>query len=206
MINNELLNLLSKYSDNRNKIYVLIRWFTFPFETFERIMPKNGIVLDIGCGEGAFSIYCALKNNKRKVIGIDIDRKRLLTAKKAGKKIKNAKFFLKNALSWDKKVDAIVISAFFHHLKVEEQTVFLKNSFTLVNPGGRLIIKEINKDDFIRSKLSRLWDYILYPRDKINYWSKDKLVKALNYLGYSVKTSREAIFFPGSTFFYICSK
>lgn len=206
MISKELIRLISKYSGHRNKLHVLVRWFIFPFAIIERYLPKDGTILDIGCGEGAFSLYCALKNSKRKIIGIDIDKRRILTAQIASKKVNNIKFAVKNALTWNNKVDAIMISDVLHHLNVDEQTAFLNKSFTLINPGGRLIIKEINKDDFIREKLSRLWDFILYPKDKINYWPKDKLIKTLVHLGYSVKTIREAIFFPGSTLIYICLK
>lgn len=201
-----LRSLLSYYTSFSSKLYVLIRWFIFPFDKLERLLPSIGEIVDIGCGEGAFSLYCALKNQQRKVYGMDVDQRRITVAKKAATSLTNVTFIQQSALEWSKRVNGIIISDVFHHLSKNDQYKFLKLSYKVLKKNGVLVIKEINKDDFLRAKLSRLWDYILYPKDKINYWSKDKLVKALDNLGYSVKTSQEAIFFPGSTIFYICSK
>ena len=49
-------------------------------------------------------------------------------------------------------------------------------------------IKEIDKSEFIRSSLSRLWDLILYPQDKINYWHYKDLKQFLEELGCASQT------------------
>lgn len=198
--------LIKRYSSLRDKIYVLVRWFIYPFYKMEHYLPESGIILDVGCGEGTFSIYCALKEKKRKVYGIDVDGRRIRVAKKASSDLDNTDFVIKDVLSWKKKVDAIILCDVFHHFKLKTQKIFLKTAYSLLNKNGRLIIKEINNKDFVRAKLSRLWDFILYPKDKINYWSREELTNNLQLLGFKVVSKREAIFFPGSTIFYICSK
>lgn len=201
-----LRQLLSYYRGFASKLHVFIRWFIFPFDKLEKNLPISGHIVDIGCGEGAFSIYSAISSKKRVVSGVDIDARRIAIARKAGKIINNATFYKKNALSWKRKVNGIVISDVFHHLSLNDQYKFLKQSYNNLQKGGVLVIKEINKDDTIRSRLSRLWDFILYPGDKINYWSRSKLISKLNKQGFKVNSFREAPFFPGSTFFYICTK
>ncbi len=202
----DLFELVQKYPNFSNKIYTLFRWFIYPFDKLEAYLPNKGAILDIGCGVGTFSVYSSLKNNSRQIYGIDTDKKRIIVAKKASQNIKNVQFFKMSAFNWHKKLNAIVLCYVFHHFPGSKQTLFLEKAYKLLNKNGLLIIKEINKDDFIRSKLSRLWDFILYPKDKINYWSRNKLISYLESMGFEVVNKREAILFPGSTIFYICTK
>lgn len=203
---NDLISILTKYPHIKNKIFVLIKWFIFPFKQMEKYLPDKGEIVDIGCGEGVFSIYLSLKSKKREVYGIDTDKKRIDLAQKAAIGITNLKFLVANALVWEKNVAAIAVSDVFHHFSLTDQEKFLKKTYSLLNKSGCLIIKEINKNDIFRAKLSRLWDLILYPKDKINYWATNDLVKKLKKLGFKVIVKRASFFFPGSTVIYICSK
>lgn len=172
----------------------------------EKYIPKKGEIVDIGCGEGVFSIYLSLKSKSRQVYGIDTSSQRLKIAKRAGKGLLNLQFCLTDALAWKQKVDVIIVSDVFHHFSKINQEEFLNRSYKLLNDNGCLIIKEINKNDFIRAKLSRLWDFLLYPEDKINYWSKEEFKQRLSGLKFNVTVKREMIFFPGSTVLYIAKK
>jgi len=203
---NDLISVLTRYPYIKNKIFVLIKWFIFPFKQMEKYLPNKGEIVDIGCGEGVFSIYLSLKSKKREVYGIDTDKKRIDLAKKAAIGVTNLKFLVADAFFWEKKVAAITVSDVFHHFPTKDQEKFLERTYRLLNKRGYLIIKEINKDDLIRSKLSRFWDYLLYPEDQINYWSKSDFIRKLTEIGYQVFTKREAYLFPGSTILYICSK
>lgn len=202
----DILKLLKLYPGIKNKIFVFFKWLIFPFENIEKYLPKQGEIVDIGCGEGVLSIYLSYKERKRYVYGIDFDKDKIVLAKKAGQGFKNLEFKISDALSWDKRIDGLVISDTFHHFPRKTQELFLKKAATLLKKRGVLVIKEINKDDLIRSKLSRFWDFILYPKDEINYWSILDFKSRLKALGFQVSVKREAILFPGSTILYICSK
>lgn len=172
----------------------------------EEYLGNKKEIVDVGCGEGLLSIYLSLKNTQRKVYGIDIDRKRIELARKAGYGLPNLHFMAMDALAWKNKVDVIIVSDVFHHFSANKQEKFLNNVSKLLNKEGFLLIKEINKDDPIRGRLSRIWDFLLYPHDQINYWSKTNLVAKLREYGFSIKIKREALLFPGSTLLYICIK
>lgn len=203
---NNFIAMLRRFPGIKNKIFVFIKWFIFPFRKMEEYTGNKREIVDIGCGEGLLSIYLSLKNKQRKVYGVDIDRKRIELAKKAGQGLSNLRFITVNALKWKKKVDVIIVSDVFHHFSRGDQEKFLRKAGDLLYKGGCLMIKEINKDDPIRGKLSRVWDFLLYPHDEINYWSKTDMVAKLREYGFSVKVEREAVLFPGSTFLYICIK
>ncbi|MCM8787386.1 MAG: class I SAM-dependent methyltransferase [Candidatus Omnitrophica bacterium] len=202
----DLTSVFIRYPHIKNKIYILIKWLIFPFKQMEKYLPKKGEIVDVGCGEGLLSVYLSLRSKKRRVYGIDTDRKRIELAKKAAKGITNLQFFVQDALSWKKRVDAVVVSDVFHHFSPSSQEKFLKIAQQVIKKNGCLVIKEINKSDFIRARLSRLWDYILYPGDKINYWTIRKLVNRLKKLDFKVKVFRASLFLPASTIVYVCSK
>lgn len=202
----DLFFIIKRYDGLLNKVFVLVKWFIFPFKKMEEYLPVEGEVVDIGCGEGVLTIYLALKSKKRRVYGIDLDKRRIVLAKKAAFELKNIRFLLEDALLWRKKVDAIVVSDVFHHFLPTDQENFLEKAYKLLRKNGILVIKEINRDDVIRSKLSRFWDYLLYPADSVNYWSTKKLVRKLKTLGFQVDFFRASVLFPGSTIVYICSK
>lgn len=204
---NIFFQLIDLYSDFRIKIFVLLRFLMCPFIQMERYLPKQGIITDIGCGEGVFSIFLSLKSKNRKIIGVDLNRKKVSIAKNASRKLNNITFKVENAIDLKlNNLSGIVISDAFHHFSLKDQEKFLIKTKQLLKKGGILLIKEINKDDFPRAQLSRLWDLILYPFDKINYWSTESLVNRLKNLGFSIKVRRAAFFFPGSTILYICLK
>lgn len=203
---NNLLALLKLFPRPIDKIKIVARWLMCPFESMEKSVPPQGTILDIGCGEGIFTIYLSIKEPKRKVIGLDLDKEKIDIALYASSNIKNIKFACRNALNWNNKIDGITLSDSLHHFSIQDQEKLFHKMKTLIRSGGTVLIKEINKDNFLRSHLSRLWDFLLYPHDQINYWSQKNLVSKLQSLGFTVEVSRKSFYFPGSTLVYVAKK
>lgn len=172
-----------------------------PLQQIDDALPQHGLILDLGCGEGAISNFLAAKKT-RNVIGIDIDKKRVQRSYQ-----KNLKFIHGDAIKFNvKSVDGIVISDVLHHINFQDQEKLLENISRNLKKGGVVVIKEIDTGEFIRSWLSRFWDFVFYPMDKIYFSNSKDLSSKLTKLGFSVKIKRENLFFPGSTTLYICTK
>lgn len=182
-------------------VYDVLRSAILPLSLIDRYLPKKGTIIDLGCGQGIITSYIA-GNKSRLVIGVDLDTSRL------GKSTaKNLKFVNANIVDYDlKKPDGIVISDVLHHLERNDQNKLLEKISKGLNKSGVFIIKEIDTREFIRSRLSRFWDFVFYPKDKIAYWDSPTLIKKLQTLGFSVKMQKASRFFPGSTNLYICTK
>ncbi len=181
--------------------YEFLRKSILPLEQINAVIPKKGLIIDLGCGQGTISKFLASKGN-RKIIGVDANEKRL--PKISGK---NLKFITDDVTKYSfKNVDGIILSDVLHHIDPSKQRKLIIAIKKSMNPNGVLVIKEIDAGEFLRSKLSRLWDFILYPRDAIHYWNSKTLKKFLEDLGFKVKIIRAAKFFPGSTTLYICNK
>lgn len=172
-----------------------------PLKQIDKLVPGEGKILDLGCGQGVIAKYLA-KTETREVIGIDKDQGRIPKSNNSNLKFKSAdirKYPLEGA-------DAIVISDVLHHLDFQDQDKLLAKISRALRKNGTLLIKEIDTQEIIRSSLSRLWDFLLYPKDKIFYRNSNNLKKYLESLGFEVSITRSSRLFPGSTTLFIARK
>lgn len=182
-------------------LYESFRSHILPLTQIDQALPLKGVILDLGCGEGVITKYLA-QIKTRKIIGIDSDKKRVSAINTGNISFKVGdirKIPIRN-------VDGVVTSDVLHHLSKNEQIRLLQKIFVGLRKNGVLVIKEIDTNEFVRSKLSRFWDFILYPKDKISYWDSNELTKYLKSLGFIVKKQTALRLFPGSTNLYICRK
>lgn len=183
------------------KIRLALRPLVLPLREIDNYLPKKGTFIDIGCGEGLIASHLANQVN-RNVIGIDVNIKRLPKSYQKNLTFKKADI---TKMSF-KKINGAVLSDVLHHLSPRDQHILLEKVYKSLNRKGVLVIKEIDTSEFVRSKLSRLWDFILYPKDKIAFTNHKYLKKSLEHLGLKVNISRPCRYFPGSTTLYICTK
>lgn len=181
--------------------YDYFRGLILPLNLIDALLPKSGKIVELGCGQGIISKFIS-KRKKRRIIGIDNDIKRL--------PIKNEVnlIFLKKDITKSNipKANGYVLSDVLHHLKLSDQKKLIKKAHSSLRANGVLLIKEIDTKEFTRSKLSRLWDYLLYPKDQINYWNSKDLLDFLLAVGFRTKMLRTSRLFPGSTNLFIARK
>ena len=172
-----------------------------PILEIDALLPKSGKIIDLGCGQGLIADYLAGESN-RVVIGVDLDKKRLPKSEK-----NNLRFESADIRQYDlKTATGVVISDVLHHINYEDQHKLLENVSKSLKRGSILIIKEINAKDFPRSTLSRFWDFVFYPKEKIYFSSSEDLIASLKKFGFDVKKKETKKWFPGSTNLYICTK
>lgn len=185
----------------KDKFYDLLRAFMLPLKLIDQNTPKIGSIIELGCGEGVISRYLA-RSTERNIVGVDINKKRLVNSKLSNLTFKHGdirKYDLKN-------VDAVILSDVLHHLNFQEQEDLLKRISKSLKKHKKLIIKEIDTNEFLRSRLSRFWDFVFYPKEKIAFSNSIEMKRLLKSLGFKVEFLRAARFFPGSTTLYICQK
>jgi 2-polyprenyl-3-methyl-5-hydroxy-6-metoxy-1,4-benzoquinol methylase len=181
--------------------YEFLRELILPIDEINNAIPKSGKIIDFGCGQGQIAYFLSRQLN-RQVIGIDANYKRLPKYTQKNLTFKKADI---TKLSIEK-INGAVLSDVLHHLSLKNQNKLLEKIYKNLEKNGVLIIKEIDTGEFIRSNLSRLWDFILYPRDKIVFSNSNYLKKILINFGFEVTISRPCRYFPGSTTLYICTK
>ena len=170
-------------------IFTHIRFFTAPYKKLERLIPKKGFIIDLGCGYGIFSNYLGLAGPKREVLGIELDTKKI---KFADRGVRNVKFLKADITKINlKKADVILLIHVLHHLNsFEEQEKLLLECKKRLAKNGRLIIAEVDKKPILKFILGRLADFLLYPGDKIYYRFPKELIDLFSRLAFKVKIIR----------------
>jgi len=158
-----LKKVLSLYETGGfEEFFSFIRVWDAPFEEIEKVVPKKGVITDLGCGEGILTNFLAFSYSERKLIGIEIDKERII---QADKKIPNTSFRYGDVTKTSiPKSDAIILSHLLHHLSSykQQEKVLVKCQKSL-NKGGCLIIIEVDTRPFLKYIVSLLTDYFLVP-------------------------------------------
>lgn len=139
-----------------------IRFWDSPIEQLEKFVPKSGVIIDLGCGEGIMTNYLAKSAPQRQLIGIELNKSR---TKYANRGLKNAKFIqadvLEEALP---KADSIVMSHLMHHLpSFQDQMKLIQHCGSSLRQGGQLIIVEVDKQFSLKYLFTWLIDAVIVP-------------------------------------------
>ena len=178
-----------------------------PLKDIDHALPQSGKIVDLGCGEGLVSFAIA-QRRARTVIGVDQNKSKINQAKSRVGDQKNINFLTANILLYQlpHELSGCVIADVLHHLSRKSQKQLLTRISRHLKRGGVLVIKEINRLDVIRSKTSRLWDFLLYPHDQINYLSSGEIEMIMKKLGFTVTQQKKHLLVPASINIYICTK
>lgn len=182
------------------------RLYMLPARQIDKALPKKGLIYEVGSGLGVLGAYLARQHPTRKVVGLEIDSKKVTKAD-AEFVGPNLSFVLADALGYSyKECQGIVLSDLLHHLSFAGQKKLLHKLYQTLSPGGVLTIKEADDSATLRKWLHRLWDFLLYPHDQIFYRSRAAWTELLTDLGFSVTSEEAVLWFPGSTIIYTCIK
>lgn len=183
------------------------RWFIVPFNQIESYLPKRGTIVDIGCGEGVMATLLAVSSPERKVIGLDINKKKIKLALEVSQKIQNLSFNLQDAINQNlPKANGFILSDFLHHIQLSKHRLFLRRLINHLEREGVIVIKEIDLKDGVRSKISRFFDFLFYPLEKVSFINSEELTDFLTRLGLKVRVIKVKKWFPGSTTLFICKR
>lgn len=122
--------------------FVKIRFWDAPLEKVEKLLPKRGHIVELGCGEGMGSNYFAICSSSREILGVDLDRRRI---EQAYKGLKNTKFLYGDITKINiPSADSILLVHVLHHLtSYEKQEQLLKMIKSKLKKRGQLLIVEV---------------------------------------------------------------
>ncbi len=149
---------------------------------------QGNVFLDLACGTGILTRMIATKFTNAKIVGIDITKSYLETAKRNSKNYTNISFILQDAesLNLDMKFDCIVSSYIPKYCDAE---ILIQRCFNHLNPGGKIILHDFTypKNIFIRKfwnmyfKILHLVGFFL-PSWKESMIGLPKLIRSSSWL------------------------
>ena len=151
---------------------------------------KNKRVLEIGCGNGAFSNFC----NASEYIGLEINKSAIEFLNKRGIKVYDHSLE-EHAQHYPKSYDVVCSFQVLEHL--ESPLQYFQDVFKLLKPNGLAIVSVPAEDSFIEIEF---WDIMNMPPHHINRFTD----KSLEIIGSKCNLNLEnLIHIPIESYHYI---
>jgi len=130
------------------------------YQLFHELLPKQGRMLDIGCGYGFMSYMLHFAAPERNITGIDYDEEKIETARHCFSRNESINFYYADITSFPfEKYDAIILADMLHYLQPAQQRIVIETCIQNLNPGGMIVIRDGNKDLAEKHKGTRLTEF-----------------------------------------------
>lgn len=196
------------------RLFVRLRYLLSPLEVLENWVPREGNILDLGCGHGLFTAYMAMRAPSRNILGVDPSSAKIEVARRTQSTVPNVHYILGNIddVLKDKPFDTITIVDVLYLLPEARQREILETCHRLLSDSGVLVLKTQDT----RPRWRFLWTYMqesvvvglgVTLGDKgLHFMSATKARQILEETGFLVEYHRlpSRIFYPNVVF--ICRR
>jgi 2-polyprenyl-3-methyl-5-hydroxy-6-metoxy-1,4-benzoquinol methylase len=173
-------------------------------------LPRQGRVLDLGCGFGLFSLYYATVRPAIEIEGIDLSERRIAMARKAAIRLglRNVRYDVRNATDFrgDALFDAAYMLDIVHHIPFEAVRPLLDQLAKTLPAGGRLIIKDVDARPVWKRWFTHALDKLMDPGTPVRYWDGEELQQLLEDTGFIVYRHLMVDFLPYPHILYVCER
>lgn len=202
--------IIRSYGDPVIRLYSLIRFTILrqPFlDEIGQYLPRQGHILDLGCGFGLFSLYYSMLERDRTLTGVDFNARRIERARESARKLNvtNVEYEASNAVEWrgKRRFDAIYMLDLIHHLPAGEVSGFVEKVSSLLLPGGVLVIKDVAHRPYFKMLFTLVLDRLMVGWEPIRYWPPEEVEELLEGLGFEVIHHRLNDFLPYPHILYV---
>ena len=131
------------------------------YRLFNRLIPREAQITDIGCGMGMLCYMLSMLSDKRQILGIDYDEDKAAVANHAWLRNERIRFVCADALEYDLPVsDVFVLSDILHYMDYEQQRLLLKRCAGKLRAGGMILVRDGNSSDAEKHKLTRFTELL----------------------------------------------
>ncbi len=130
------------------------------YELFNRYIPRDADIVDLGCGYGMMAYMLSFISGKRKILGIDYDPEKIELARHCLSKHENIQFVAADAIHYPfEKNDVYILSDVLHYLPEEDQQRLLVKCLKNLNHNGMIIVRDADKDLRKRHLVTRYTEF-----------------------------------------------
>lgn len=125
------------------------------------LLPREGEILDMGCGYGYISYMLAYTGPNRVITGVDFDPEKIRLAENCYDKTSRITFTCADVAEYDIiPQDGFLLSDVLHYLSPEKQEHLLRRCMENLKPGGVILIREANSELTRRHRKSRITEFL----------------------------------------------
>lgn len=188
-------------------LWTVLRVFILPFSRIDKLVNRGGRFVDIGCGNGGLTHYLVLSSPRRKGIGIDFSKGRIIIAKSTISGRKNINFVQGDATSHSlPKSRCYLLVDVLHHIPYPDQKKLLQTIIKQMDRKSSLIIKDVDKNNVLPFLFGHLWEKILYPKENIFVRGKSDWANLLSSFKLKWTIEYGNFYFPDSTLIFKVTK
>ncbi len=213
MRSESILSVIRAYDDPIVRAYCWGRFWILRQRFLDEVgqyLPRRGRVLDLGCGFGLFSLYYASVRPGIEIEGIDLNARRIATARKAANRLglQNVRYDVRNAMDFraDTSFDAAYMLDIVHHIPSETVRPLLEQLAKALPTGGRLVIKDVDARPAWKRWFTHALDKVMDPGTPVRYWDGEELQQLLERTGFTVYRHLMVDFLPYPHILYVCER
>jgi 2-polyprenyl-3-methyl-5-hydroxy-6-metoxy-1,4-benzoquinol methylase len=173
------------------------------YQPYNELVPREGEILDLGCGYGFMSYMLSFTSPSRKITGVDHDAGKIRIAANCISKNENIDFICEdiNYYSFGNK-DAILLSDVLHYLPQKKQEELLNRCIEKLNPGGIILVRDADSKEEKRHKRTKLTEILSTQilgfnkaageSKELYFTSHENISRIINQQGLKMEVIREA--------------
>ena len=128
-----------------DRIRPVLRYCLASFSGIASLIPADGRLLDVGCGDGLLVVYLKkIKKRAQFIVGLDIDERKIRIAKQLA--LPDVEFHHKDMAEMPSNFfDVVTVVHVLYLIPVQLRDQFVRNCIRVLKPGGTLVLA-INVD------------------------------------------------------------
>lgn len=129
------------------------------FAVLDRVVPRQGRVLDLGCGYGLAMQWLACFTDGRTLLGMDYDEGKIHVAQQTADRGQRIRFEAADILDADYPAcDTVLLLDVLHYFTPARQQIILNKVRQALSPGGRLVLRDGAKGDSVEHARVYRWE------------------------------------------------
>ena len=131
------------------------------YRLFNRLIPVQGQITDIGCGFGPLCYMLSLLSEDREILGIDYDEDKIALAQHGWLRNEHLQFKHGNALEYPlPESDVFILNDMLHYMSYEHQQTLLLKCAGRLRSQGMIIIRDGNSANASKHRLTRFTELL----------------------------------------------
>jgi len=162
------------------------------FPALDLVVPRNGFILDLGCGYGLATHWLAQCTDQRTFLGVDYDEEKIRVAHRTAPNHARIKFEAGDILEMEyPPCDAVLLLDVLHYWVPEKQQAILEKARRSLRPGGKLILRDGAKAGDASHKHIHRWEVFAtklglnHTREGLHFQTLTELQSALQRAGFA---------------------
>ena len=173
------------------RLHTRLRAWSAPLDAVVSALPREGTLLDVGCGHGLISNEVALRSPRARVLGVDLSETKIASARASVGARTNVEFRVAPLEGVPESgFDAVSLVDVLYLVPERSWTSFLKNCLGKLRPGGIFVLKEIGTEPWWKFERLKLQEFMstrvlrITKGDTMHFESGDELRQRLLSVGF----------------------